>query len=130
MDYGLWYPKGKNFTLIDYSDIDWVKCVDDRKSTSVGAFFLGDNLVSWHSKKQDSVSLSTAEAEYIAATSCCTQILWMKQMLKDFGIQINEPISVLCDNTSAINLIKKFIQYLKRMISNKAYQEGSICEAY
>eukprot|EP00249_Psilotum_nudum_P000684 c12775_g1_i1 orf=90-335(+) len=54
LDYGLWYPKGKDFTLIAYSDADWAGCVDDRKSTSGGAFFLRDNLVAWHSKKQDS----------------------------------------------------------------------------
>ena len=78
MEYGIWYPKGQDFTLVAYSNVDWVGCVDDRKSTSGGAFFLGDNLVSWHSKKQDSVSLSTTEVEYIAATSCCTQVMWMK----------------------------------------------------
>jgi len=51
MDYGLWYPKGKDFTVIAFSDAYWVGCVDDRKSTSGGAFYLGDNLVGWHSKK-------------------------------------------------------------------------------
>ncbi|XP_022849865.1 uncharacterized protein LOC111371953 [Olea europaea var. sylvestris] len=60
--------------------------VDDRKSTSGGCFYVGSNLVSWMSKKQNLVSLSTAEAEYIAAGSCCTQQLWMKQMLSDYEI--------------------------------------------
>ncbi|XP_043695672.1 secreted RxLR effector protein 161-like [Telopea speciosissima] len=72
IDYGLWYPRTKDFTLSAYSDANWAGDVDDRKSTSGGAFYLGGSLVAWHSKKQDSVSLSTAEAEYIAATSCCT----------------------------------------------------------
>lgn len=58
----------------------------ERKSTSGGCFYLGNNLVAWHSKKQNCVSLSTAEAEYIAAGSCYTQLLWMKQMLRDYGI--------------------------------------------
>ena len=49
-------------------------------------FYLGDKLVAWHSKKKESVSLSTAEAEYIAASTSCTQVLWMRQMLKDLGI--------------------------------------------
>ena len=78
MDYGLWYPKGKDFTLITFLDTDWAGCVDDRKNTSGGAFYLGNNLVGWHSKKQESVSLSTAEVEYIAVTSCCTHVMWMK----------------------------------------------------
>jgi hypothetical protein len=62
LDFGLWYPTGKNFTLTTYTDADWAGSVDDRKSTSGGAFFLGNNLVSWLSKKQSSISLSTTEA--------------------------------------------------------------------
>ncbi|CAL2274714.1 unnamed protein product [Prunus armeniaca] len=53
-------------------------CSDDRKSTSGGVFYVGNNLVALHSKKQNSVSLSTTEAEYVAAGSCCTQLIWMR----------------------------------------------------
>jgi hypothetical protein len=63
MTYGLWYPRNQNFQLTAYSDADWANCVDERKSTSGGAFFLGDSLVAWLSKKQGSISLSTTEAE-------------------------------------------------------------------
>ena len=66
-------------------------------------FFLGNNLVSWHSKKQNSISLSTAEAEYIAAGSCCAQLLWMKQMMMDYGFDL-DILTIFCDNTSAINI--------------------------
>jgi hypothetical protein len=59
--------------------------------------------VSWSSKKQNSISLSTAEAEYIAAASCCTQLLWMRQTLKDYGVSLG-PVSLLCDNESAIKI--------------------------
>jgi hypothetical protein len=52
MTYGLWYPRNQNFQLTSYSDADWANCVDERKSTSGGAFFLGDSLVAWISKKQ------------------------------------------------------------------------------
>ena len=62
-------------------------------------------MVSWHSKKQVSVALSTAEAEYVAAGSCCAQILWIKQQLLDFNLKL-ERIPIFCDNTSAINLTK------------------------
>jgi len=51
MDYGLWYSKGKSFTLTAFSDVDWAGCVDDRKSTIGSAFYLGENLVGWHNKK-------------------------------------------------------------------------------
>ena len=97
LDFGLWYPKGNDLTLIAYSDTNWAGCVDDRKSISGTMFFLGSYLVSWSSKKQSSVSLSTIEAEYIAATTCCTQILWMKQTLQDIHVTCNEPIPILCD---------------------------------
>jgi hypothetical protein len=62
MTYGLWYPRNQNFQLTAYLDADWENCVDERKSTSGGAFFLGESLVSWLSKKQGSISLSTIEA--------------------------------------------------------------------
>jgi hypothetical protein len=71
-EFGLWYPKGKDISLIAYTDVDWAGCIDDRRSTSGATFYLGECLVSWLSKKQSSISLSTVEAEYIAATSCCT----------------------------------------------------------
>jgi hypothetical protein len=78
--FGLWYPKGSTFDLIGYSDADWAGCKIDRKSTSRTCQFLGRSLVSWASKKQNSISLSTVEAEYIAAGHCCAQLLWMRQM--------------------------------------------------
>jgi hypothetical protein len=72
--------------------------------------FFGHALVSWYSKKQACVSLSTAEAEYIAAGSCCAQILWMMHTLVDFGFAFHH-VPILCDNTSAINLTKNPIQH-------------------
>ena len=65
---------------------------------------MGDCLVSWLSKKQSSLSLSTSEAEYITAADFCTQILWMKEALKDVNIEIKQPITIFCDNSSAISL--------------------------
>jgi hypothetical protein len=73
--FGLWCPKGSTFDLIGYSDVDWLGCKIDRKSTSGTCQFLGRSLVSWASKKQNYVALSTAEAEYIAAGHCCAQLL-------------------------------------------------------
>jgi hypothetical protein len=77
--FGLWYPKGSTFDLIGYFDADWAGCKIDRKSTSGNCQFLGRSLVSWASKEQNSVALSTAEAEYIAASHCCAQLLWMSE---------------------------------------------------
>jgi hypothetical protein len=72
---GLWYPKESHFELLGYSDADYAGCKVNRKSTSGTCQFLGQSLVSWSSKKQNSVALSTAEAEYVTADSCCAPLL-------------------------------------------------------
>lgn len=82
----LWYPKNTNLTFTTYIDVYWAGSGDDRKSTSGNAFFLGDYLVPWLSKKQSSISLSTVEGNYIATTYCCTQFLWMKEALDNVNI--------------------------------------------
>ncbi|CAH9113692.1 unnamed protein product [Cuscuta europaea] len=80
------------------------------KSTSGTAHFLGPCLVSWSSKKQNSVALSTAEAEYVAAASCCSQSLWIMQQVSDYGINLNYT-PILCDNTSAISISKDSVMH-------------------
>ena len=107
---GIWYPRDSGFELIGYSDADYACCKIDRKSTTGTCQFLGNKLVSWFSKKQNFVSTSTVEAEYIAAGSCCAQILWMKNQLIDYGLKVNK-IPIFCDNTSAIDITKNPIQH-------------------
>ena len=80
------------------------------KSTSGGCHLLGRSLVSWTSKKQNSVALSTAEAEYITADACCAQILYMKQTLLDYGVVL-EKVLLLCDNESVVKLANNPVQY-------------------
>jgi len=96
-----------------FTDVDWVGSVDDRKSTSGAAFYLGVCLVSWLSKKKTSISLSTAEGEYIAVKTCCTQVLWMKQTLQDLTVQFSEPILIFFDNTSSISISKNPVMHSK-----------------
>ncbi|KAH9671809.1 hypothetical protein KPL70_017497 [Citrus sinensis] len=110
IDIGFWYPRGTHIDLTCFSDADFAGYKVDRKSTSGTCYILGHSLVSWFSKKQNSVALSTTEAEYIAAGSCCAQALWMKQTLRDYDINL-EQIPIKCDNTSAINLSKNPIQH-------------------
>ena len=64
------------------TDADWAENIDDRKSTSGDAFFLGKRLVSWTSKKKNCTSQSTTEVEYVAATVNCSNIVWFKQLLE------------------------------------------------
>ena len=109
-DLALWYPRGCNFNLVGYADADYAGFLVDRKSTSGMAHFLGPCLVSWATKKQHSIALSTTEAEYVAAASCCAQLLWIRQQLKDFCVDIG-CIPIYCDNTSAINIAKNPCQH-------------------
>jgi hypothetical protein len=78
-------PKGSTFNLIRYSDADYARCKIDRKSTSGTCQFLWRSLVSWTSKEQNSVALSTAEVDYIAAGHCYAQLLCMRQTLRDMA---------------------------------------------
>ncbi|XP_070047502.1 secreted RxLR effector protein 161-like [Nicotiana tomentosiformis] len=78
-DLVLYYPSGDNFDLIGYADADYVGYLVDRKSTSGMAHFLGSCLISWGARKQNSVAFSNAEAEYVAAASCCAQSLCIKK---------------------------------------------------
>ena len=75
IDFVIWYPKGNELTLVSYTDADWVGNINDRKRTCGASFYLGDCLVYLSIKKQSSVSLSIAEAKYIAVVACCTQVL-------------------------------------------------------
>jgi hypothetical protein len=109
---GLWYPKGANFELIRYFDSDYAGCKVEIRSTSDTCQLLERLLVSWSSKKQNSVALSTTEAEYIAVDSCCAQILWMKATLNDFRIKFKN-VPLLCDNESAIKLTNNPVQHTR-----------------
>ncbi|KAJ9544670.1 hypothetical protein OSB04_024377 [Centaurea solstitialis] len=109
---GLWYPKDSSFELISFTDSDYGGCKLDRKSTSGSCQFLGDKLVSWTSKKQNCVSTSTAEAEYVAATSCCSQVLWMKTQLLDYGYKLKR-VPIYCDSENAIAITSNPVQHSK-----------------
>nr|GEV40371.1 uncharacterized mitochondrial protein AtMg00810-like [Tanacetum cinerariifolium] len=99
--WGLWYPKDTAMALTTYADADHAGCQDTRRSTSGSAQFLRDKLVSWSSKKQMSIAISTIEAEYIAMSECCTQILWMSSQLTDYGFAFNK-IPLYCDNRNTM----------------------------
>ncbi|GJR65326.1 putative ribonuclease H-like domain-containing protein [Tanacetum coccineum] len=82
---GLWYPKDSPFDLVAYTNSDYAGASLDRKSTTGGCQFLGCRLISWQCKKQTVVANSTTEAEYVAASSCCGQVLWIQNQLLDYG---------------------------------------------
>jgi hypothetical protein len=89
-----------------------VGCGIDRKNTSGTCHFLRSSLACWSSRKQSSVAQSTTEAEYVAAVSCCSQILWIVHTIRDFGVRF-ERVSLMCDNTSVISVAKNPVFHKK-----------------
>jgi hypothetical protein len=129
----LWYLKGAKLELVGYSDSNYAGCKVERKSTSGTCPLLGISLISWSSKKQNSVALSTAKVEYIFAGSCCTQILWIKATFNDFEIKFKK-VSLPCDNESAINLTNNLVQHartkhidIRHDFIRDHQQKGDIC---
>ncbi|GJT18307.1 retrovirus-related pol polyprotein from transposon TNT 1-94 [Tanacetum coccineum] len=107
---GLWYPKDSSIALTAYADADHAGFQDTRRSTSGCMQLLGERLVSWSSKRQKSVAISSTKAEYIALSGCCAQVLWMRSQLTDYGLGFNK-IPMYCDNKSAIALCCNNVQH-------------------
>ena len=102
-DYGIMY-RGENSDLIAYTDSDYAGDVDDRISTYGYVFLIGSGVVSWLSKKQPIVTLSTTEAEFVAAAGCASQAVWMRRITEQLGCVHNQGTLVYCDNSSTIKL--------------------------
>nr|GEU93077.1 putative ribonuclease H-like domain-containing protein [Tanacetum cinerariifolium] len=109
---GLWYLKDLPLDLIAYSDSDYACASLDRKSTTGGYQFLGSRLIYWQCKKQTIVANSTTEAEYIAASNCYGQVLWIQNQLLDYGYNFMQT-KIHVDNESAICVVKNPVYHSK-----------------
>ncbi|GJT06502.1 retrovirus-related pol polyprotein from transposon TNT 1-94 [Tanacetum coccineum] len=124
-----------SIALTAYADADHASCQDTRRSTYGCMQLLGDRLVSWSSKRQKSAMISSTEAEYIAMSGCCTQILWMRSQLTDYGLGFNK-IPMYCDNKSAIALCCNNVQHSRskhidiRFYFIKEQVENGVVELY
>lgn len=92
--------------LIGFTDADYANCPDTRKSISGYCFSLGSGMVSWATRKQKTVSLSSCEAEYIAAAEACKECTWLRSLLEALGLCQPSPTPLLCDNQSSITLAR------------------------
>ena len=103
---GIVYGGGRQWPtdIIGYSDADWASNPNDRKSISGFAFLLGGGAISWSSKKQTSVALSSTEAEYMAASHAARHAIWLKRLFEDIGILNLNSITLFIDNQSALSL--------------------------
>nr|GEU91067.1 retrovirus-related Pol polyprotein from transposon TNT 1-94 [Tanacetum cinerariifolium] len=109
---GLWYPNDSSFKLTAFLDVDHAGCIDSHKSTSGGIQFLGDKLVSWMSKKQNYTAMSSAEAEYVALSASCAQVMWMTTQLQDYGFNYNK-IPLYYDSQLAIAISCNPVQHFR-----------------
>ncbi|GKV50056.1 hypothetical protein SLEP1_g56772 [Rubroshorea leprosula] len=105
-DFGVLYKCSTNVKLIGFIDSDWASLEEDMKSTSRQCFSIGSGLISWSSKKQDSVAKSTAEAEYIAVSLATGQAVWFRKLMNDLKQPQTHPIELFCDNLSAVTIVK------------------------
>nr|GFA46182.1 retrotransposon protein, putative, unclassified [Tanacetum cinerariifolium] len=119
----------------DYRNVDHVGCIDSRKSTSRGIQFLGDKLVSWMSKKQNCTTMSSVEAEYVALSASCAQVMWVRTQLQDYGFNYNK-IPLYCDSQSAIAISCNPVQHSRTKLIHTRYHfikeqvENGIIELY
>jgi hypothetical protein len=105
------HTEDKGVELVGWSDSDYAGDLNDRKSTSGYVFMLGTGAISWSSKKQPIVTLSTTEAEYVAAALCACQCIWLRNVLKHLKITQHKSTVIYCDNSSSIKLSKNPIMH-------------------
>ena len=94
--------KTDDLSLKAFADADWGSCPDTRRSDTGFCVFLGKSLVSWKPKKQQTVSRSSAEAEYRALATVSCEVIWLKSLLKELQIEVDTPAVVYCNNQAAI----------------------------
>jgi histone deacetylase 1/2 len=111
LDHGLHINNSSPATLTAYSDADWAGCPDTRRSTSGYCVFLGNNLISWSSKRQITVSRSSAEAEYRAVAHAVAETVWLRQLLTELHRPLQQATIVYCDNISAVYMSSNPVQH-------------------
>lgn len=111
MEFGVFYKRNTEVNLLGYTDSDYARDVDDRRSTSGYVFLLNGTAICWSSRKQDIVTLSSTEAEYVAATACACHCVWLKGILQELWVIDSKCVDILCDNDSTIKLSKNPVMH-------------------
>ena len=134
---GILFKKGEGLTLEAYTDANYTGSMVDRRSTSGYCTFLGGNLVTWRSKKQNVVARSSAEAEFRSMALGICELLWLKIILEDLKIEWRKPMRLYCDNKSAINIAHNPVQHdqtkhieVDRHFTKEKLDSGLICTPF
>ena len=131
---GLFFKKSDSKKVEIYTDADWARSTDDRRSTTSYCTYVWGNLVTWRSKKQNVVARSSAETEFRAVAQGMCEGLWLQKLLEELSITIELPIKLYCDNKAAISIsqnpvqhdITKHIEVDRHFIKEKI-KKGIIC---
>ena len=135
LDYALFYAAGVPVELYGYTDVDWAGSITDRRSTSGFMFFLGSAAITWSSKKQPTVALSSTEAEYRGAAIATCEVAWLRKLLMDMGMHVDRGVVIYCDNLSSIQLARnpvfhawtKHIEVHYHFVRERFWMETSTC---
>ena len=111
LSYGLSFYHVASPSLLGYSDADWARCIETRRSTYGYSIFLGGNLVSWSAKKQPTISRSSCESEYRALANTASEIIWITHLLRELHVLPSGRPTLLCDNRSALFLSQNPISH-------------------
>ncbi|GKB70317.1 uncharacterized mitochondrial protein-like protein [Tanacetum coccineum] len=111
LSYGISFLHAPSPTILGYSDADWARCIETRRSTYGYSIFLGGNLVSWSAKKQPTVSRSSCESEYRALANTASEIVWITHLLRELHVLPSGRPTLLCDNRSALFLSQNPISH-------------------
>jgi hypothetical protein len=110
---GIFYEAKNQLQVHGYTDVDWVGNVSYRRSTSGFMFSFGSGAISWSSKKQPIVALSSTKAEYRGATIVACEVVWLQKLLSDLGQSVDAPIVIYCDNIDSILLANNPVYHAK-----------------
>lgn len=113
LEKGLIYDDKKHNQIVGYSVADWTCSPIDRRSTSEYCILVGENLIFWKSKKHNVIAKSSVEAEYIVMTLVTCELVWLKQLLKDFQFDDVRPMTLICDNQVALHIVSSLIFHVR-----------------
>ncbi|MCO5577069.1 hypothetical protein L7F22_030891 [Adiantum nelumboides] len=114
LDYALFYDAGTQVQVHGYTDSDWAGSSSDRRFTSSYMFSFGSAAITWSSKKQPTVALSSTEAEYRGAAVTACEVAWLEMLLRDLEIQVHDPVNIYCDNLNSIQLTRNPVFHARR----------------